>query len=110
MSVEPPFGHDVRSRRRGWGLTQDELARRVGCAPITIRKIEHDEMRPSVQIAERLAMALEVALEERAAFVRLARLMRVSETATPLSAASPRFDGGAQAAPTPAPRRDEIGL
>jgi transcriptional regulator with XRE-family HTH domain len=47
------FVQTVRTRRRELGLTQDELARRTGCAPITVRKIEHDAMRPSVQIAER---------------------------------------------------------
>jgi DNA-binding XRE family transcriptional regulator len=31
-------------------LTQEELARRVGCAAITLRKIEADDLRPSVQI------------------------------------------------------------
>jgi ribosome-binding protein aMBF1 (putative translation factor) len=45
----------------------------VGCATITVRRIESDDLRPSTQIAERLAMALEVPIEERANFVRLAR-------------------------------------
>jgi WD40 repeat protein/serine/threonine protein kinase/DNA-binding XRE family transcriptional regulator len=77
------FGHLVKAGRRELGLTQDELAHRVGCAPITLRKIEHDDFRPSVQIAERLAMALNVPLEERAAFVRLARTQREPEPLTP---------------------------
>ena len=77
MNAEPSFGQVVKSRRRDFSLTQEELAGRVGCAPVTLRKIEHDDLRPSIQIAERLAMALNVAVEERAAFVRLARLMRV---------------------------------
>jgi len=34
------------------------LAQRVGCAGVTIRKIETDERRPSRQIAERLADVL----------------------------------------------------
>ena len=58
MSQEPSFGRFVRQRRRELDLTQEELARRVGCAAITIRKIEADDARPSVQVAERLAMAL----------------------------------------------------
>jgi WD40 repeat protein/transcriptional regulator with XRE-family HTH domain len=94
MSNEPSFGQAVKTRRRELGLTQDELARRVGCAAITLRKIEADDLRPSVQIAERLAMALNVALEERAAFVRLARVERQPEPVTP----------------TPAPHPEEIGL
>ncbi|MGQ0600495.1 MAG: nSTAND1 domain-containing NTPase [Anaerolineales bacterium] len=95
MSTEQSFGQLVKARRRELGLTQDELARRVGCAPVTIRKIEYDDLRPSVQIAERLAMALNIPLEERAAFVRLARVERHLEPET---------------SATPAPRREEIGL
>ncbi len=76
MSDEYSFGIIAKNRRRELGLTQDELARRVGCAPITVRKIEADDLRPSVQIAERLAMALNIPLEERSAFVRLARTER----------------------------------
>jgi DNA-binding XRE family transcriptional regulator len=63
---EQTFGQVVKTRRRELGLTQDELARRVGCAPVTLRKIEYDDLRPSVQIAERLAMSFAIPLEERA--------------------------------------------
>jgi transcriptional regulator with XRE-family HTH domain len=94
MGNEESFGQRVRERRRELGLTQDELARRVGCAPVTLRKIEYDDLRPSVQIAERLAMALNIPLEERAAFVRLARVERAPEPPTP----------------TPAPALEEIGV
>ena len=73
---EKSFGEMVKKVRREIGLTQDELARRVGCAPITLRKIESDDLRPSVQIAERLAMSLNIALEARAEFVRQARAER----------------------------------
>ncbi|MBK8418817.1 protein kinase [Candidatus Villigracilis saccharophilus] len=93
MSAEFSFGMIAKNRRRELGLTQDELARRVGCAPITLRKIEADDLRPSVQIAERLAMALNVPLEERAAFVKLARTERVFE----------------EISVTPMPRPEEIG-
>ncbi|HMQ35035.1 MAG TPA: helix-turn-helix domain-containing protein [Chloroflexaceae bacterium] len=43
---ELPFGRQVRERRRALDLTQEELARRVACAAITVRKIEADAMRP----------------------------------------------------------------
>ncbi len=97
MNVEESFGRMVRERRRSLDLTQEELARRVGCAAVTLRKIEADDLRPSQQIAERLAMALAIPLEERAAFVRLARAMRPDRAApTPPTVT-----------PTPAP--EEIG-
>ena len=73
MAMEPALGHVVRQRRRTLDLTQDELARRVGCAAVTIRNIEAGDMRASQQIAERLAVALGVPPDERAAFVRNAR-------------------------------------
>ena len=95
MNAEVTFGQLVKARRRELGLTQDELAHRVGCAPVTLRKIEYDDLRPSVQIAERLAMALGIPLEERATFVRLARVERAQFVEPP---------------PTPPPALEEIGM
>jgi WD40 repeat protein/serine/threonine protein kinase/DNA-binding XRE family transcriptional regulator len=92
MSNEESFGQLVRTCRRDIGLTQEELAHRVGCAPITLRKIEHDDLRPSLQIAELLAQSLAIPSEERAAFIRLARAERAPEPVTP------------------APRVEEIGV
>ena len=89
------FGAFVRQRRRELDLTQEELARRVGCAAITLRKIESEDLRASVQIAERLAMALAIPLSERAEFVRQARAVRPESADLPLV--------------TPAPRMEEIG-
>jgi transcriptional regulator with XRE-family HTH domain len=76
MDQTSSFGGYVRQRRREMDLTQEELARRVGCAAITLRKIEADDLRASVQIAERLAMALALPLDERAEFIRRARAVR----------------------------------
>ena len=73
MDGEISFGRIVKERRRARDLTQAEMARRVACATITIRKIEADALRPSRQIAERLAIALAVPPAEQANFVQLAR-------------------------------------
>lgn len=73
MQQAVTFGQIVRERRGSQGLTQSELARRAGCAPITVRKIEADALRPSVQLAELLAHALSVPGSEQLAFVQLAR-------------------------------------
>ncbi|HEU5103598.1 MAG TPA: tetratricopeptide repeat protein [Roseiflexaceae bacterium] len=70
---EPSFGVWLRRRRKALDLTQQALARRVGYSVSAIRKLEADEYRPSHEIAERLADALDVAPQERAAFVRFAR-------------------------------------
>jgi WD40 repeat protein/transcriptional regulator with XRE-family HTH domain len=91
MNSELSFGRFVRQRRRELDLTQEELARRVGCAAITIRKIEADDARASVQIAERLAMALAIPLDERAEFVRQARAARI-EAPDQAETAAPAFD------------------
>ena len=66
MNPDNTFGQRVRQRRRSLDLTQEELARRVGCAAITLRKIEAGDARPLQQIAERLAMGLAIPLDERA--------------------------------------------
>lgn len=66
------FGFLVRQRRRSLDLTQEGLAVQVGCAPITLRKIEGDERFPSSQMAERLADALGFGGAERAQFLALA--------------------------------------
>ncbi|GAB4416466.1 MAG: hypothetical protein Fur0044_11840 [Anaerolineae bacterium] len=97
MNQEPSFGSIVREHRRLHDLTQAELGRRVGCAVITIRRIEAGTLRPSQQIAERLAMALGIPLEERATFIRLARTASAAEPSpSPL--------------PTPPVLLEEIGL
>lgn len=67
------FGYWVRRRRKALDLTQRLLADLVGCALITLKKIELDERRPSTEMAERLADALQLSVAERDAFVSLAR-------------------------------------
>src|SRR5262245_17158134 len=73
MDGDASFGYWVRRRRKALDLTQDALARQVGCAETTIRKIEADARRPSRQMAERLAECLAIPLTERSAFLRAAR-------------------------------------
>lgn len=58
METTDSFGYWVRRRRKALDLTQEELAQCVGCAAVTLRKIESDERRPSAQMAERLAQCL----------------------------------------------------
>ena len=67
MDSDASFGYWVRRRRKALDLTQEALARQVGCAGGTIRKIEGDARRPSRQIAERLAVCLEIPPAEQVA-------------------------------------------
>lgn len=74
--VEPEttasFGYWVRRQRLALDLTQADLARKVGCATVTITKIERDERRPSRQIAELLADSLAVPAADRPRFIAVA--------------------------------------
>ena len=67
------FGALVRRRRKALDLTQRALAHRVGCAEVTIQKIEAEERRPSTDVAQRLADAFGLTDQPRAAFLRRAR-------------------------------------
>ena len=67
------FGNWIKRRRKALDLTQQELARKVGCSSSLIFKIESDERRPSRQIAELLAQHLEIPVEERDLFLKVAR-------------------------------------
>ncbi len=73
MDSEVPFGLWLKRRRRALDLTQDALAQRVGCSLATIQKIEADERRPSRQIADLLARALELPPADHETFLRVAR-------------------------------------
>jgi transcriptional regulator with XRE-family HTH domain len=63
------FGTWLKHRRCSLLLTQAELARRIGVATVTVQKLEADERRPSRQIAELLATALEIPPDEHARFL-----------------------------------------
>lgn len=73
FSDDRSFGDWLRHRRQSLDLTREELAGRVGCALITIRKLEAEERRPSKQMAELIADVLQVAPQDRVTFVRFAR-------------------------------------
>ena len=72
MQATESFGYWVRRRRKALDLTQDALAQRVGCAVVTLRKIEADERRPSHQMAERLAQCLSLSPKEASEFIATA--------------------------------------
>jgi predicted ATPase/Tfp pilus assembly protein PilF/DNA-binding XRE family transcriptional regulator len=67
------FGGWIKQRRRALDLTQDELARQVGCSVITIQKLEAGARRPSQQMLGRLADYLQLSADERSGFLQLGR-------------------------------------
>lgn len=73
MTTEHVFGQWLKQRRKVLDLTQREVAQRIGCAVVTIQKIEEGERRPSKQVAQLLAEHLQIAAEEREQFLHTAR-------------------------------------
>jgi predicted ATPase/class 3 adenylate cyclase len=92
MEQATSFGYWLRRRRRALDLTQEELARQVGCALETIKKIETDVRRPSRQMAERLADVIQLSPEERSSFLKAARAElapdRLTVTTQPIGVAT----------------------
>lgn len=73
MEHPTSFGDWLTQYRQNLHLQRTELAARIGCATVTLRKIEIDERRPSRQMAEQLAEQLDIPSEQREVFVRVAR-------------------------------------
>jgi predicted ATPase/DNA-binding XRE family transcriptional regulator len=73
MEETQTFGYWLKRKRKALDLTQADLAGRVGCSAAAIRKIEAEERRPSVQIAEQLAKIFDILPKDRVAFIKFAR-------------------------------------
>lgn len=73
MDDTSSFGHWLKRQRKALDLTQSALANAVPCAIQTIRAIESDTLRPSRELAARLAHALDLPEKDRPAFIAFAR-------------------------------------
>ncbi|MEO5887349.1 MAG: helix-turn-helix transcriptional regulator, partial [Anaerolineales bacterium] len=51
MPESTSFGTWLRQQRRALDLTQKAFANQVGCAEITLRRMEADEYKPSHELA-----------------------------------------------------------
>ena len=67
------FGTWLRQQRRALDLTQKAFADQVGCAEITVRRMEADEYKPSNELALVLFEKLGIPEPERPQWVRFAR-------------------------------------
>lgn len=74
MIQTPAFGQWLKHLRAALDLTQEAAAEQIGCAAETLRAFERGIRRPSRTMAERLAEVLHVPLDQRAEFVRMARV------------------------------------
>ena len=57
------FGENVAYARKKRGLSQDELAKKVGIISVTIGRYERNEIKPSIDTACKIANALDVSLD-----------------------------------------------
>lgn len=107
MQELSPFAHFLKERRHALDLTQRELAERVGCTLSTIAKLENAERRPSKQLVELLAVALQLPRPDAARLAALARLrpQAVSSVARPTTPSG----GPMVASTTPASRPMLVG-
>lgn len=73
MDFTPPYGAWEKERRRQLDLTQEELARKAHYSTVAIHRVETGNLRPSREMAEALAEALDVPAGDRSSFVSFAR-------------------------------------
>jgi transcriptional regulator with XRE-family HTH domain len=73
VGAKVPFHVWLKEQRRALDLTQKDLAQRIGCSVVTVKKWESGELRPSKDLAEILAGQFSIPTEQRPAFVRFAR-------------------------------------
>ena len=90
MNHEAAFGPWLKLHRKALGMTQKELAERVGCVAMTIVKIEAGDRRPSKQIAELLAKSLDIPADEHQLFVEFSRADLLAEQFALLAQGNPR--------------------
>jgi len=63
-AIEKRFGHRVRELREAKGLSQEELAFKVGVHRTYLGGIERGERNPSLKNIDLIAKALEISLAE----------------------------------------------
>ncbi|HYN88371.1 MAG TPA: helix-turn-helix domain-containing protein, partial [Ardenticatenaceae bacterium] len=101
MDQATSFAQALKQRRKAHDLTQQQLAQRVGCAVVTIQRIEQGRLRPSRQTVQRLAAILDIPADECEQFVRLARSVPLPDTPEPQLDAPTRAPAAGSLLPMP---------
>lgn len=104
-----PLGRLLKRLRAQHDLTQEALAERVHCSVQTIRFFESGRRRPSWEMAELLAEALHVPVDEREEFIRTARMAPQDADETPTAGAEPSALPAAATIRLPSPLTPLIG-
>jgi predicted ATPase/DNA-binding XRE family transcriptional regulator len=73
MPEETSFGTWLRKQRRALDLSQQTLADLVGCAEVTLRRIETDRLRPSRELANILLEKVGIPEADRLPWISFAR-------------------------------------
>ena len=73
MQDEISFGSWLRKQRRTLDLTRQTFADQVGCAEVTLRRIEAGTLKPSKQLAQTLLEKLGVPKAEQSQWIAFAR-------------------------------------
>ena len=73
MTEPLPFGEWLRKQRRALDLSRQDLAHQVGCAEITLRRIEAGRLKPSKALASILLQKVGIPQNELEQWVRFAR-------------------------------------
>jgi predicted ATPase/DNA-binding XRE family transcriptional regulator len=73
MQEETSFGGWLRSKRRTLDLTRQALADQVGCAEVTVRRIEGGTLKPSKELADILLEKIGIPEAERPQWISFAR-------------------------------------
>ena len=73
MQEEISFGTWLRKQRRALDLSQKALADQVGCAEVTLRRIETDRLKPSKELANILLEKIGIPETERSQWISFAR-------------------------------------
>jgi transcriptional regulator with XRE-family HTH domain len=57
------FGARIIEIRKEKGMSQDQLAKALGATPTTVGRYERDEVKPSIEMAVKIAETLDVSLD-----------------------------------------------
>ena len=71
--ADVPFGEWLKRQRGAQGWTQRQLAQKLNCSTSTLRKMEAEARRPSVQVIDRMAEIFNIPQNRRKSFLQFAR-------------------------------------
>jgi ribosome-binding protein aMBF1 (putative translation factor) len=61
--IRMDFGNRMMQARKGKGLSREELGQVIGTSGAIIGRYERNDMKPSIEIAAKIALALDVSLD-----------------------------------------------